>query len=56
MFQKFKYDAWMKMQLFTNNILGLWHPPDERIIGDDIGDDFPLPEGSVPGITAPPEP
>ena len=24
MFQKFKYDAWMKMQLSTNNILGLW--------------------------------
>ena len=31
-------------------------PPDERIIGDDVGDDFPLPEGSVPGRTAPPEP
>ena len=27
-------------------------PPDERIIGDD----FPLPEGSFPGRTAPPEP
>ena len=27
-------------------------PPDERIIGDDDGDDFPLPEGSVPGRTA----
>ena len=31
-------------------------PPDERIVGDDVGDDFPLPEGSVPGRTAPPEP
>ena len=31
-------------------------PPDERIAGDDDGDDFPLPEGSVPGRTAPPEP
>ena len=31
-------------------------PLDERIIGDDVGDDFPLPEGSVPGRTAPPEP
>ena len=25
-------------------------------IGDDDGDDFPLPEGSVPGRTAPPKP
>ena len=24
-------------------------PPDERIVGDDDGDDFPLPEGSFPG-------
>ena len=24
--------------------------------GDDVGDDFPLPEGSVPGRTALPEP
>ena len=31
-------------------------PPDERIIGDDDGDDFPLPEGCFPGRTAPPEP
>ena len=31
-------------------------PPDERIIGDDVGDDFPLPDGSVPGRTALPEP
>ena len=31
-------------------------PPDERIIGDDDGDDFPLPKGSFPGRTAPPEP
>ena len=30
--------------------------PDERSIGDDDGDDFPLPEGSVPGRTALPEP
>ena len=29
-----------------------WPPPDERIVGDDNGDDFPLPEGSVPGRTA----
>ena len=29
---------------------------DERIIGDDDGNDFPLPEGSFPGRTAPPEP
>ena len=27
---------------------GDWPPPDERIVGDDDGDDFPLPEGSVP--------
>ena len=31
---------------------GDWPPPDERSIGDDDGDDFPLPEGSVPGRTA----
>ena len=31
-------------------------PPDERIVRDDVGDDFPLPEGSVLGRTAPPEP
>ena len=31
-------------------------PPDERSVGDDDGDDFPLPEGSVPGRTALPEP
>ena len=30
--------------------------PDERSVGDDDGDDFPLPEGSVPGRTALPEP
>ena len=29
--------------------------PDERSIGDDDGDDFPLPEGSFPGRTALPE-
>ena len=27
---------------------GDWAPPDERIVGDDDGDDFPLPEGSFP--------
>ena len=31
-------------------------PPDERIVGDDDGDDFPLPEGSVPGRTTLSEP
>ena len=31
-------------------------PLDERIIGDDVGDDFPLPEGCFPGRIAPPEP
>ena len=31
-------------------------PPDERIIGDDDGDDFPLPEGSFPDRIAPLEP
>ena len=31
-------------------------PPDERIVGDDDDDDFPLLEGSFPGRTAPPEP
>ena len=31
---------------------GDWPPPDERSIGDDDGDDFPLPEGRVPGRTA----
>ena len=30
--------------------------PDEKSIGDDAGDDFPLREGSFPGRTAPPEP
>ena len=29
---------------------------DERSVGDDDGDDFPLPEGSFPGRTAPLEP
>ena len=29
--------------------------PDERSVGDDDGDDFPLPEGSVLGRTALPE-
>ena len=28
----------------------------ERRVGDDDGDDFPLREGSFPGRTAPPEP
>ena len=31
-------------------------PPGERIVGDDDGDDFPLPEGIVPGRTDLPEP
>ena len=35
---------------------GDWPPPDERSVGDDDGDDLPLPEGSVPGRTAPREP
>ena len=35
---------------------GDWPPPDERSIGDDDGDDFPLLEGSFPGRTAPTEP
>ena len=30
--------------------------PDERSVGDDDGDDFPLPEGSIPGRTTLPEP
>ena len=30
--------------------------PDERSVGDDDRDDFPLPEGSAPGRTALPEP
>ena len=30
--------------------------PDERSIGDDDGDDFPLPEGSFSGRTAPQNP
>ena len=29
-----------------------WPTPDERIDGDDDGDDFPLPEGSFPDRTA----
>ena len=29
--------------------------PDERSVGDDDGDDFPLREGSFPGKTALPE-
>ena len=35
---------------------GDWPLPDERIVDDDDGDDFPLPEGSFLGRTAPPEP
>ena len=31
-------------------------PLDERIVDDDNGVDFPLPEGCFPGRTAPPEP
>ena len=31
-------------------------PLDERIVGDDDGFDLPLPEGSFPDRTAPPEP
>ena len=31
-------------------------PLDERIIGDDDGIDFPLPEGSYPDRTAPLKP
>ena len=31
-------------------------PLGERIVGDDVGDDFPLPEGSFPSRTAPPQP
>ena len=31
-------------------------PPDERIVGDDDGDDFPLPEGSFPRRTTSSEP
>ena len=30
--------------------------PDERSVGDDDGDDFPLQEGSFPERTTPPEP
>ena len=30
--------------------------PDERSVGDDDGNDFPLPEGCFPGRIAPPEP
>ena len=30
------------------DIDGDWPPPDERSVGDDDGDDFPLPEGSFP--------
>ena len=33
-----------------------WSSHDERIVGDDDGFDFPLPEGSFPGRIAPPEP
>ena len=35
---------------------GDWPPLDERIDGDDDGDDFPLPEGWFPNRTAPSEP
>ena len=35
---------------------GDWPPLDERIIGDDDGFDFPLPERSFPGRIAPSEP
>ena len=37
-------------------LMEIYPPPDERIVGDDVGDDFPLLEGSVPDRTAPPEP
>ena len=40
----------------VEDVDGDWPPKDERVVGDDDGDDFPLPEGSVPGRTAPPEP
>ena len=33
-----------------------WPSPDARSVGDDDSDDFPLPEGSFPSRTAPPEP
>ena len=33
-----------------------WSSHGEWIVGDDDGDDFPLPEGSFPDRTAPPEP
>ena len=31
-------------------------PQDGRVVGDDGGDDFPLPEGSIPDRIALPEP
>ena len=31
-------------------------PQDGRVVGDDGGDDLPLPKGSIPGRTALPEP
>ena len=40
----------------SEDVDGDWPPPTERIVGDDDGDDFPLPKGSFPGRTAPPEP
>ena len=33
----------------------LMAPRDERIVGDGDDDDFPIPEGSFPGRTTPPE-
>ena len=32
-----------------------WPPQDERVVGDDDDDDFPLREGSSPGGITPPE-
>ena len=40
----------------VEDVYGDCPPQDGRVVGDDDDDDFPLPEGSVPGRTALPEP
>ena len=46
----------MRGDVASEDVDGDWAPPEERIVGDDDGDDFPLPKGSFPSRTALPEP
>mgnify|MGYP005849454419 CR=1 FL=1 len=40
---------------FAEDVDEDWPPKDERVVGDDDDDDFPLREGSSPCEIAPPE-